>query len=107
MSEACLTDPPVTVAEFDMFLDAQRDDARWELVAGRICAMTNPTEDQEQIAGNIGAPPKLAMDTIGCRPYQGGMGDRRFETSEVWIGHDPTLLSVAVHLGAEISLLIR
>jgi hypothetical protein len=32
MSQALLTDPPVTIAEFDAFLDAQQDDSLWELV---------------------------------------------------------------------------
>jgi len=79
MSQATLTDPPVTIAEFDAFLEAQRDDALWELVDGRIMAMTNPTEDHEQIAGNIGAPLKLAMDPKGCRAYQGGIRVQRSE----------------------------
>jgi Uma2 family endonuclease len=35
--------------------------------------MVNPTETHEQIASNIGAPLKLAMDRRGCRTYQGGM----------------------------------
>jgi Uma2 family endonuclease len=39
--------------------------------------MTNPTEMHEQIAGNIGAPLKLAMDPRGCRTYQGGMRVQR------------------------------
>ena len=42
MSEAILTEPPVTIAAFDAFLDSQQDDSLWELVAGRIVAMTNP-----------------------------------------------------------------
>ncbi len=72
MSEAFLAEPPVTIAAFDAFLDAQQDASLWELGAGRIVAMTNPTEDDEQIASNIGAPLKLAMDPKGCRAYQGG-----------------------------------
>jgi Uma2 family endonuclease len=77
MSEAILTDPPVTVAAFDEFLDSQQDDSLWELVAGRIVAMTNPTELHVQIAGNIGAPLKIAMDPKSCRVYQGGIGVQR------------------------------
>jgi len=82
MSEAVQADPTVTIAEFDAFLDAQQDDALWELVAGRIVAMTNPTEAHEQIAGNIGAPLKLAMDAKGCRAYQGGMSVQRSDRSD-------------------------
>jgi Uma2 family endonuclease len=77
MSEAALAEPLVTIAEFDAFLDSQQDDSSWELVAGRIVAMTNPTEIHEQIASNIGAPLKLAMDPVGCRVYQGGLGIQR------------------------------
>ena len=80
MSEAILTEPPVTIAAFEEFLNSQQDDSLWELVAGRIVAMTNPTEDHEQIAGNIGAPLKLAMDPIGCRVYQGGIGVQRSDS---------------------------
>jgi Uma2 family endonuclease len=54
-----LTGPLVTIAEFDAFLNAQQDDSLWELVAGQVVAMTDPTEDHEQIASNIGAPLKL------------------------------------------------
>ena len=79
MSGAVATEALVTVAEFDVFLDPQADDCRWELVAGRIVAMTNPTEVHEQIASNIGAPLKLAMDPKGCRVYQGGIGVQRSE----------------------------
>lgn len=81
MSQAVRTEPNVTIAEFDAFLNAQQDDSLWELVAGQIVAMTNPTEEHEQIAGNIGAPLKLAMDAKGCRTYQGGMRVQRSEDS--------------------------
>jgi Uma2 family endonuclease len=77
MSEAILTQPSVTIGEFDAFLEGQQDERSWELVAGRIVAMTNPTEVHEQIASNIGAPLKLAMDPKGCRVYQGGIGVQR------------------------------
>ncbi len=96
MSEAILTEPPVTIAEFDAFLDAQQDDMPWELVAGRIVAMTNPTEDHEQIAGNIGAPMKLAMDPKGCRVYQGGI---RIQRSDDTRGVDKPRPDVVVRCG--------
>lgn len=82
MSEAAwIDDPPVTIADFDAFLAAQRDDTTWELVGGRIVAMTNPTERHEQIVSNIGAPLKLAMDRLGCRAYFGGMRVQRSDDS--------------------------
>ncbi len=77
MSHAVLDDPPVTILDFDAFLAVQGDDALWELVAGRIVAMTNPTEAHEQIVANVGAPLKLAMDLQQCRVYFGGMRVQR------------------------------
>lgn len=66
MSQALvLEDPPVTIAAFDAFLGAQRDDEPWELVEGRILAVTNPTERHEQVVANVGAPLKIAMDGQG------------------------------------------
>ena len=68
---------PVTIAGFDAFVEAQADTAQFELVDGVIVMMANPTETHEQIAGNIGAPLKLAMDAKACRTYQGGMRVQR------------------------------
>lgn len=69
--------PPVTIAGFDAFIEAQRDTALFELVDGVIVMMTDPTEAHEQIASNIGAPLKLAMDARNCRTYQGGIRVQR------------------------------
>jgi Uma2 family endonuclease len=77
MSEAIQTEAVVTVAKFDAFLDSQVDDSLWELVAGRIVAMTNPTEVHEKIATNIGAPLAMAVDPRRCHVYQGGIGVQR------------------------------
>ena len=55
---------PVTIAGFDAFVEAQADTAQFELVDGVIVMMANPTETHEQIAGNIGAPLKLAPSRI-------------------------------------------
>ena len=79
MSHAFVDDPPTTIAEFDVFIAAQRDHELWELVGGRIVAMTNPTELHEQIVANFGAPLKLSMDGQDCRVYFGGM---RIQLSE-------------------------
>jgi Uma2 family endonuclease len=97
VSEAIDADPPVTIAEFDAFLEAQQDDTLWELVRGRIVAMTNPTEEHEQIAGNVGAPLKLAMDRKGCRAYQGGIRVQRSENSR---GQDKPRPDIVVRCGA-------
>jgi Uma2 family endonuclease len=77
MTTAIRRPDPVTIEAFDAFVEAQADTALFELVGGVIVMMTNPTETHEQIAGNIGAPLKLAMDARGCRTYQGGMRVQR------------------------------
>lgn len=46
-------------------------------MAGRIVAMTNPTERHAQIVSNVGALLKLTMDRLGCRAYFGGMRVQR------------------------------
>ena len=77
MATALRRAEPVTIEAFDTFVEAQADTVMFELVEGVIVMMTNPTETHEQIAGNIGAPLKLAMDGRGCRTYQGGMRVQR------------------------------
>ena len=86
----------MTIAEFDRFVAAQQDDREWELVAGELVMMSNPTENHEQIAGNIGAPLKLAMDAAGCRSYQGGM---RVQRSEDGGGKDKPKPDIVVRCG--------
>lgn len=87
----------VTIDAFDRFVEAQADLARFELVDGVIVMMTNPIETHEQIAGNIGAPLKLAMDARGCRTYQGGM---RVQASDDAKGTDKARPDVVVRCGA-------
>lgn len=65
--------PPVSVAEFDRFLDTQRGETRHELIGGEIVAMTNPTITHEDIVGNIGRPLGTLMRGRGCRVSQGGV----------------------------------
>jgi Uma2 family endonuclease len=88
---------PVTIGAFDTFLGAQADTTLFELVEGVIVMMTNPTEVHEQIAGNIGAPLKLAMDARGCRTYQGGI---RVQRSDDPNDTDKTRPDVVVRCGA-------
>jgi Uma2 family endonuclease len=88
---------PVTIEAFDAFVEAQADTALFELVEGVIVMMTNPTEVHEQIAANIGAPLKLAMDARGCRTYQGGM---RVQRSDDPRDTDKTRPDVVVRCGA-------
>jgi Uma2 family endonuclease len=88
---------PVTIGAFDTFVAAQADTTLFELVEGVIVMMTNPTEVHEQIAGNIGAPLKLAMDARGCRTYQGGI---RVQRSDDPNDTDKTRPDVVVRCGA-------
>jgi Uma2 family endonuclease len=92
---------PVTIEAFDAFIESKGDDARlYELIGGVIVMMSNPTEAHEQIASNIGAPLKLAMDKRNCRTYQGGM---RVQMSEKTSGIDKTKPDVLVRCGPAVS----
>lgn len=96
MADAVHRARPLTIADYDRFVDVQKDDREWELVDGTLVMMSNPTENHEQIAGNIGAPLKLAMDALGCRSYQGGM---RVQLSDDSRGHDKTRPDIVVRCG--------
>jgi Uma2 family endonuclease len=63
----------MTIAEFDAFVENVAEGKNFELFDGSPLLMNNPNETHEQIASNIGANLKLAMDKRGCRTYQGGM----------------------------------
>ncbi len=86
----------VTVEEFDTFVAAQADLNVYELVDGVITMMSNPIETHEQIASNIGAPLKLAMDGRNCRTYVGGM---RVQRSDNPRDGDKTKPDIVVHCG--------
>jgi Uma2 family endonuclease len=73
MSHAIELPPPVTVAEYDRFLEHQRGDTRYELIGGEIVAMTNPSIAHEDIVGNIGRPLGALMRARNCRVSQGGV----------------------------------
>src|ERR1700675_1949335 len=89
--------PRMTIAEFDDFVTGLADDREYELIDGELAMMVNPTETHEQIAANIGAPLKLAMDRRGCRTYQGGM---RVQSDDDSSAHDKYLPDVLVRCGA-------
>jgi Uma2 family endonuclease len=82
----------MTIAEFDAFTAELIDDDKFELVNGELAMMVDPTETHEQIAANIGAPLKLAMDRRGCRTYQGGMRVQRDHDSTARDKYLPDLL---------------
>lgn len=72
MSHAVKVDwPAVTITEFDAFLEAQDDQFVWELIAGEIVGMTNPTLNHELIAGNLGVALNLEIRERGCEAFQG------------------------------------
>jgi Uma2 family endonuclease len=71
--------PPVTIAEFDRFLDTRRGEARYELIGGEIVAMTNPRIAHEVIVGNIGGPLRTLMRERGCYVSEGGIHVRSRE----------------------------
>ena len=73
MAQALKPEPRVGIAQFDAFVAGLADAPDYELVDGEIVLMSNPTETHEQLAANIGAPLKLAMNKRGCRTYQGGI----------------------------------
>jgi Uma2 family endonuclease len=68
-----------------------------ELVDGEIVMMGDPTETHQQIAANIGAPLKLAMDKRGCRTYLGGI---RVQADDDSTGFDKFKPDVVVRCGA-------
>jgi Uma2 family endonuclease len=63
----------MTIPEFDAFVESMAEGKNFELFDGVPLLMSNPGETHEQIASNIGANLKLAMDKRGRRTYQGGM----------------------------------
>lgn len=73
MTSAARKVEPMTIAEFDVFLERQGDDAdRCELLDGVIVMMTAPTRRHEKIVGRIGGRLSLAMEKRGCQSFQGG-----------------------------------
>jgi Uma2 family endonuclease len=98
MASAARKLEPMTIVEFDDFIETLGDEAKlYELVDGFIVMMSNPTERHEQIAGNIGAQLKLAMNKRGCRTYQGGM---RVQRSAEGTAGDKTKPDVVVRCSA-------
>ena len=87
---------PMTIAEFDAFVETQQDDLTFELVEGEIVMMTNPNRRHERIVSSIGSRLTLAMDARGCRTYQGGM---RVQSSDEVDGIDKVKPDVVVQCG--------
>ena len=79
MSDVARRERSNTVADYESFVAARPDEERWELVGGVLFLMTNPTETHEQIVGGIYARLRIAMETVGCRVYAGGLRLQRTE----------------------------
>jgi Uma2 family endonuclease len=62
----------MTIPEFDAFVESVAEGKNFELFDGTPLLMSNPNETNEQIASNIGANLKLAMDKR-AEDYQCGM----------------------------------
>ncbi len=100
MSHARAAVPPMSVAEFDAFLEAEPDsDLNWELVDGQILAMTNPNDDHGQLAMTLGAALRGAADAHGCRVNIGGI---RVQASDDGNGLDKTIPDITVRCGARL-----
>jgi len=82
----------VTIAEFDAIASSAAEAREYELIDGEIVMMTNLTETHEQIASNIGARLKLAMDARGCRTYQGGMRVQADDDSKAFHKFKPDIV---------------
>ena len=100
MSHARAAEPPVTIAEFDAFVEDQPDDGTiWELVDGHILAMTNPNDDHGQLAMTLGAALRSAADRKGCRVNIGGM---RVQASDDSNGVNKTVPDITVRCGGRL-----
>ena len=87
----------MSIPEFDAFIESMAEGQNFELFDGVPLLMSNPGETHEQIAGNIGANLKLAMDKRGCRTYQGGM---MVQASANSTGRDKFRTDVVVRCGS-------
>jgi len=96
MAEAARDLFSYTIRDFDAFVESDRSDAEFELVNGQIVMMSNPTLAHEQIAANIGAPLKIAMNKRGCHTYIGGA---RVQEADDPSGKDKYRPDVMVHCG--------
>lgn len=86
------------IAGFDAFPDVQRDDARSELIDGRILAMTDASFDHAEIVGNISGAlqPTLAAERR-CRLTPG----IRVQASDDACGRDAPRPDVIVYFGVQ------
>ncbi len=83
----------VSIADFDRDVERLGEAARsFELVDGVVVMMTNPTWRHEQIASNIGARLKLAMDRRDCHTFQGGIRIQRDDDQNAFDKPKPDII---------------
>ncbi len=92
---------PVTIEAFDAFLATVDDPRVYELVAGDIIMMSNPTEPHEKIASNIGIAVGAHMNRRKCHTYQGGMRVQRDDDSKAFDKYKPDVLVRCGALGSK------
>ena len=64
---------PMTVREFDNFVETQKGDERYELIDGAVVMMASAPEVHGVLVGNIGAPLHQAMRKRNCRAFSSGI----------------------------------
>jgi|ERR1700730_214417 Uma2 family endonuclease len=87
----------MTIAEFDAYVAHSPEGDAFELFDGVPLLIDDPNETHEQIASNIGANLKLAMDERGCHTYQEGIMVQASDSSS---GRDKFRPDVVVRCGA-------
>ncbi|MDZ4840531.1 MAG: Uma2 family endonuclease [Hyphomicrobium aestuarii] len=89
-----LADQPVTIAEFDAIVEQAGDDSRlYELIAGVVTMMTNPTRRHETIVTNIVT--SLAAP-VRKRGYSMDIGGMRVQREAAGTGLDKVKPDIAV-----------
>jgi Uma2 family endonuclease len=87
----------MTINEFDAWVAGSPCDDAFELVDGVPLLVGDSDETHEQIASNIGACLKLAMDKRGCHTYQEGI---MVQASDNPGGHNKFRPDVVVRCGS-------
>ncbi len=86
----------MTLADYAAFVATQPDDARWELVGGRLVMRTTPNASHGLIVGNIFGPLQLSLRGGECRAFAGGLLVQR--SDERTVG-DATIPDIVVDCG--------
>ena len=82
----------VTIAEFDEIAEKATEARDYELIDGEIVMMTNPTRRTSRSLRTSAPRLKLAMDSRGCRTYQGGMRVQADDNSKAFNKFKPDVV---------------